>query len=47
MERQRKEHSGGSEVQSSILSENTLEFVSCECGVGVEGLRWLGGMNGI
>ena len=43
MERQEGECNGGPEVQSSILSENTLEFMSSEHGVGPEGQRWLGG----
>ena len=47
MERQREEHSGGPEVQSSILSKNTPEVMSSECKVGLEGQRWLGQMNRI
>ena len=37
----------GLEIWGSVLRENTLEFVSRECGVGLEGWRWLGEMNRI
>ena len=43
MERQGEEHSRGPEIWSGILSENALEFVSRECGVGLKDWRWLGG----
>ena len=43
MKREKEEHNGGLEIQSSVLSENAPEFMSRECGVGSEGQRWLGG----
>ena len=43
MERQGEERNGGLEIQSSVLSENALEFMSREHRVGLEGWRWLEG----
>ena len=42
MEREKGEHTLGLDIWSSILSENTSEFMSWECGVWLEGWRWLG-----
>ena len=43
MKREKEEHNGGLEIQSSILGKNAPEFMSCEHRVGPEGWRWLGG----